>query len=85
MISYLYSVKDLVTGKFSAPFLADSDAAAVRCFSDMLHHQLADLPRDRFNDYDLFVLGSFNDSSGQITDGLSDVPTMISRGGNFIV
>jgi len=79
MIQNLYSVRDLIAELYSMPFMAATDTAATR----MIHTAvmkgdgaIAQFP-EHFN---LFKIGSFNDSTGELA---GQVPDLVAQGSNL--
>jgi hypothetical protein len=56
----MYSIYDSVSEIFNKPFPAHNDADATRAFDDSL------MESKRKNEYVLYYLGDFNDTTGQI-------------------
>jgi hypothetical protein len=71
----IYSIYDTATAAYMRPFYMQSDAAAVRSFSDLAvsaDHEIANHP----GDYSLVRIGVWNDSNGQTTP--EDPSTLIT-------
>lgn len=67
MKSNLYSVYDSKTEDFSPPFLAPTDGAAIRMFSDTVNKpgsQLYEHPED----FCLFFVGEWDSSNGMLNN-----------------
>ena len=63
----IYSIFDTASGLYSRPFFTQSDAEAIRSFSDIAvdaEHPIGRHP----SDYTLFRLGIFDDRDGKLTD-----------------
>ncbi len=63
----IYSVFDTASGLYSRPFFSQSDGEAMRSFQDIstdAKHPIGMHPED----YTLFRLGIFDDSSGNLTN-----------------
>lgn len=84
MKRYIFSVRDVVSQLFAPPFLDVNHGSAIRGFRQVI-------TRDESNnavssnpaDYELFVLGTFEDESGKF-DVLA-VPERISRGSDHVM
>lgn len=63
MILHAVAVRDLATDSFNRPFFVQHSAQAVRSFSDECNNKDSDIFRHS-QDYELWLLGSFDDSSG---------------------
>lgn len=63
----IYSIFDSASGLYSRPFFTQSDAEAIRSFSDIA--QDADHPIGKHpEDYTLFRIGTFDDNSALINN-----------------
>ncbi len=75
----IYSIYDTATGLYSRPFFTQSDGEAIRSFSDIssdADHPIGKHPED----YTLFRLGIFDDTSGTMTDEVnSSLCTALER------
>lgn len=63
----IYSIFDTASGLYSRPFFTQSDAEAIRSFSDIAtdaEHPVGKHP----SDYTLFRVGIFDDTTGTFTD-----------------
>ncbi len=63
----VYSIFDQASGLYSRPYFCQSDAEAIRFFSDIAtdaEHPVGKHPAD----YTLFRLGIFDDTNGNLTD-----------------
>lgn len=72
----VYSIYDTASGLYSRPFFTQSDAEAIRSFTDIAcdtEHPIGKHPQD----YTLFRLGIFDDNDGKITD---EVNSSLSNG-----
>lgn len=62
----MYSVKDLMTGKYMNPMFTEaeehSDSLAIRQFKSNLNN--IKLWKDNPNDFELWLVGSFDDEAG---------------------
>ena len=66
MILKIFSVYDTAAGAYLQPFFAPTTGLAIRSFSDAVNdpnHQFAKYSHD----YNLYLLGEFNDSDGSFT------------------
>lgn len=64
MILSVYAVYDQASKAYTQPFLFQRDAMAIRAFTEVANnksHPIGQYP----GDHSLFVLGSFNDNSGE--------------------
>lgn len=74
------SILDMVAQQYGRPFFAVSEGSAVRGFSDEVNNRESMLykhPRD----YQLFLLGTFDDEDGRCS--LSDSPVLLASGAQF--
>jgi len=63
----IYSIFDTASGLYSRPFFTQSDAEAMRSFSDIAEdaeHPIGKHPED----YSLFRIGVFDDTNGHFVD-----------------
>jgi hypothetical protein len=67
----LYSVRDICTERYSNPFLAETDKAAIRAFEK--DRQSQPFP----DDFELYLVGAFDTQSGVLT-ALDRGPVLIS-------
>lgn len=79
MILQIVSIIDRAAETFGRPFFVPSLGLAARSFSDEVNrvaedNQLYNHPED----FDLYHLGSFNDSSAEFA--VLDVPVLVERG-----
>lgn len=81
MISKIYSIKDTKIG-FTAPFIMQNDAVAVRAFAGMAKaatpNQVNTYPEDK----ELWSMGEYDDNTGMITP---TQPTYIAKANDFII
>lgn len=73
----LFAVRDRVALVYMAPFLEVTEAAALRAFSDAAADQQTQLSKHP-EDFDLYHLGSFDDSDGAFE--ILERPVQISPG-----
>lgn len=79
MINVIVSVKDRAADAFGRPAFVPSIGIAIRSFSDEINRDAADNQMfHHSDDFDLYELGSFDDSTGIIT--MLDVPKVVSLG-----
>ena len=79
MINVIVSVKDRAADAFGRPAFVPSIGLAIRSFSDEVNRDSADNQMfHHSDDFDLYELGSFDDSTGIIT--MLDVPKVVSLG-----
>lgn len=68
MIYQIVAVRDAALDGFGRPFFSPSLGAAVRSFSDEVSRNAADnLMFQHPEDYDLYHIGSFDDSTGEVS------------------
>lgn len=72
---FFYSIFDSATAAYMRPFVMQSDGQAVRAFHDEAVRAETDINRHP-QDYSLFRLGDFDDSSGSL---VSSGPTCLAR------
>lgn len=82
----LYAVSDAVSGLFASPFMAMSDADAIRSFKCDYDRALNQAPSSPFamfiGDYNLYCIGSFDASSG-LLDPIS-IPALVLSGRSLL-
>lgn len=77
MIYTIVSVRDGASGAFGRPFFVHARAQAVRSFTDEVNRPAPDNEMNRHpEDFDLFFIGTFDDSSGALTNN----PELLLRG-----
>lgn len=78
----IIAVKDRAADLFGRPFYVRTTAEAVRSFTDEANN-----PESQINkhpeDYDLFLLGSFNEDTGRIEQNVSH-PNLIVRAQDLV-
>lgn len=74
MITSLYTIQDVVSGVFLAPFLAANNNVAKRMCSDLLSTGTSTLKANSA-DYNLTKTGTFDDSLGTVTP--QTIPTFV--------
>lgn len=81
MISKIYSIKDTKIG-FTAPFILQNDAVAVRAFAGMAKalqpNQVNTYPEDK----ELWSMGEFDDNTGMIN---ATQPKYIAKANDYII
>lgn len=65
---YLYSVKDLKSGIYAAPFVSENNETATRALQTTLFTSSDSLLKLYPDDYVLYNIGSFNNETGIILD-----------------
>lgn len=65
----LYCIKDVKVSAFTSPFTMQGDVQAKRYFHEMSNDENTTLSKYPA-DFELFRLGSFDDSSGELFTGL---------------
>lgn len=74
----IVSVKDAAAQAFGRPVFVHTQGLAVRSFRDEINRKAADNEMYKHpEDYDLYVVGSFDDASGLLT---ARKPELIIRG-----
>lgn len=85
MIYNLYSIRDSVSGTYDAPFIMQTDEAAIRSFKCEYDRVLSVAPSSPLamfvSDYDLYLLGEFNADLGDIIGAPS---TLVYSGRSLI-
>ncbi len=81
MISKIYAIKDTKIG-FTAPFVMQNDAVAVRAFSGMAQAQQPNQVNTYPDDKELWTMGEYNDQTGEIT---ATQPKYIAKANDFII
>jgi len=71
--TFLYSIYDLVAKTYSPPYVAQSDALAIRAVLTVLRDPASSLYQHP-HDYRLFKLAAWDDENGEIT---VDLPSLI--------
>lgn len=72
MILNLYSVRDDLVG-FGAPFLAQSDAVAMRMFKGSAQASEPNVVNTYPENKSLWIVGSFDDQTGKVEEFKSDL------------
>lgn len=79
MIMCMCSIKDSAADAYGRPFFLPSIGVAIRSFTDEVNRAAEDNQIYQHpEDFDLFELGSFDDSTGKFD--LHDVPKQIALG-----
>lgn len=74
----IVSVRDGASGAFGRPFFVTARGQAIRSFQDEVNRQAADNDLNKHpEDFDLYLLGAFDDNAGQIT---GHQPELLIRG-----
>jgi len=63
----IFTVLDLKSDLFSAPFFSPTQASGVRAFSQACNDPASDFSKFP-SDYELFEIGNWDDSSGNVED-----------------
>lgn len=63
MILQVFSIRDRASDSYGAPFYMASPGAAMRAFSDLINSDSKDLASKHPDDFDLYALGSFDDTT----------------------
>lgn len=74
----LFAIKDRALTAFMRPWVAQSVGQAIRAFSDMINDKQSEISAHP-DDYDLWLIASFDDSTGKITQ-LADQPNQLVLG-----
>lgn len=64
----LYAVKDVMTGNYIGLAPIRTEREAIRNFKSQLNH--IDIWKDNPQDFDLWLLGRYNDETGELTPDL---------------
>lgn len=80
MMLQAVAVFDKITEAFGRPFFVPNTGGAIRSFSDELKNSESELSRHP-DDYDLYHLGSFDDSTGGLVGFVP--PNLLVRGSDF--
>lgn len=67
MVKNVYSIRDNKIGTFAPPCLFDNDATAIRAFGDMVSHDKDGLIGLHPEDFNLWLLGTIDISTGIIS------------------
>lgn len=79
MLQFIVSVKDRAADVFNRPFFVPHRNVAVRDFTDEVNRADPNNPLHKHpDDFDLYVLGQFDDSTGTFIVEVS--PTVLVRG-----
>ena len=81
MINKIYAIKDTKIG-FTAPFVMQNDAVAVRMFQGMAQANTPNQVNTYADDKELWTMGEFDDQTGIIT---SVEPKYIAKANDFII
>lgn len=83
-ILQVVSVYDSAVNAFARPFFVPSTGVALRSFSDEVNRQAPDNPMSQHpEDFTLYLLGSFDEDSGQFTNTQSR-PELLVRAKDVI-
>lgn len=66
MVQNVYAIRDIVANEYGPPFVAVNDAVAIRSFKNIVPKALKD-------DYELRLLGFYDNSTGDIVAGIGIV------------
>ena len=58
----IYSVRDTATGTYNAPFIAQTNAQAMRQFGDLAQEQNTNVNKHP-DDFELFLVGTWDDDT----------------------
>lgn len=81
MIHKIFTIHDSAAGAYLAPFFLHAEGIAIRTFTDCINddnHAFGKHPKD----YNLMVLGEFDDSNGTITTYQTQKP--LGNGLSFV-
>ena len=81
MITKIYAIKDTKIG-FTAPFVMQNDAVAVRAFSGMAQSQQPNQVNTYPDDKELWTMGEYNDQTGEI---IPTKPKYVAKANDFII
>lgn len=77
---FVVAVFDRAAQAFSRPFFCPSLGLAIRSFSDEVNRDSADNPMFKHaDDYDLFHIGGFDDSTGELSKCTSPMSICIGK------
>ena len=77
----MFTVKDVKTKLFAAPFFQKNAATAIRSFSTACEDTNTDLNKYP-EDFSLYEVGSFDPETGQIH---SEIPNQIANASDFVI
>lgn len=77
-ILHVCSVRDRAIDAFGQPFCVTAVGSAIRSFTDEVNNPKSDLVAKHPDDFDLYLLGTFNDESAKFD--LLDSPRQIAVG-----
>lgn len=66
----IVAVRDLATETFGRPFVVHHPRQAIRSFTDEVNNPESEVCRHA-EDYELYQLGTFEDSSGELTSDIT--------------
>lgn len=66
MILSIYAIRDNKVGAFMQPFYMNTNAAAIRAFDDLVNDGKSGVNKHP-EDYELYLLGVYDDNTGRIT------------------
>lgn len=72
------SLKDRAINAYNRPFVVRTTAEAVRSLTDEANTKDSEISKHP-EDYDLYLIGYFDDQTGDITDENTDLPNLIVR------
>ena len=65
MITPMYAVKDELSEIYLAPVMMKNNNEALRAFKSQMNH--TDIWKDNPGDFGLYLVGEYNDATGEIT------------------
>lgn len=83
MIYVVLSVRDRCASVYSQPFFASTLEMALRSFRVLINDSSGGLPHTNPEDFDLFHLGSFDDTIGQMAN-LPGGPVQVALGRDMV-
>lgn len=84
MLQYVVSVKDRAAEIFNRPFFVPHRNVAVRDFTDEVNRSAPDNQLNKHpDDFDLYVLGTFDDNTGQFK--MEETPVVLVRAKDVLI
>jgi len=80
MIQKIFAIRDIKAGNYATPFFMPSNGLAIRAFSDLVSDPKTTINRHP-DDFQLFVIGEYDDNSGEI---ISTKPEFLSNASEYL-
>ena len=80
MLMRMFAIYDVAVKAYMQPFFMQSEAAAVRAFTDLVNDPTSGVGKHP-SDYTLFELGVYDDTTGKVE---SSVPRSIGSGVKYL-